>query len=297
MVRKHAAVLFGISTAICLAIGETASAESVVVNKAVENQNGYPCSLTLKTDESRTLIFQLSDYKDIWSLNLIVADRADTYRNFFDSRGLRDEKAFEKAFATMKIGDATHHIHDAVLLEVQKVEVNEDTTGWFTIQEKHNVAHAIQSMTKPSIAIAGLFTVENTVQPTEKFRACAYQAMGLVEGQKIETDVRAEYRMIFERSFEVWITSMARADMCLVGGFDETAVDSAIDAAASAFIPGLFNMGKRGKYRDDLKGKVPLAKLNGTLEAASGGCLLAGDLARMSRMPVDESIKAAERLD
>lgn len=285
----------GISLAILLSAG-AAAADTVTGQEFSKDFNGYPCFVTLNTEAGKGITLQLSDYKDVWSLNFIVSNRADVYRKFFDSRGLRDERAFEDAFKSVRIGDRNIEFEDTSLFEVQRKDVDEKSVGIFKIKEQHNVAQALAAMTTDGIAIAGLISLDGTTNALSEFRSCSYAAMGLREGERVETDFRAEYRMIFERSFEAWVSSMAKAEQCLDSRYDDDAVEEVIDAAADAFYPGVLNFPKRSAYREDLEGKLPLAKLSGIADALQG-CLMAGRLAEASRIPVDLAIKSAADLD
>jgi hypothetical protein len=175
-------------------------------------------------------------------------------------------------------------------------DVSEKTAGIFEIKEQHNVAQALEAMTSDGITIDGLINLDGTSNALSEFRSCSYVAMGLREGERVETDFRAEYRMIFERSFEAWVSSMAKAEQCLDSRYDDAAVEEVINAAADAFHPGILSFGKRSAYREDLESKLPFAKLAGIADARKG-CLMAGRLAEASRFPVDRAIQSAADLD
>jgi hypothetical protein len=51
---------------------------------------------------------------------------------------------------------------------------------------------------------------------------------------------------------------------------------------------------KRGSYAGDLRAKVRYAKLAVLAYATRGGCMMAGNLAEMSRIPMDHAMQAAE---
>lgn len=175
--------------------------------------------------------------------------------------------------------------------------MDEKTTGIFSVDERHNVARALEAMANDGIEIQGLVSLYGTASVLSEFRSCSYAAIGLQEGERVETDFRAEYRMIFEGALENWVTSMARAEHCLATRFDDDAVSEVIDAAADAFYPGILNFRKRSEYRKDLEGVLPMAKLSGMADAKTEGCLMAGRLADVSRMPVDKAIDEAAKLD
>lgn len=278
-------------------IGSGVNAETVSSHEMFEDRSGYPCFATLDTDAGKSVTLQLSDYKDVWSLKFIVSDRASIYRRFFDSRGLRDEDAFKDAFGGVSIGERSFDFNDTALFEVQRKAVDEKTAGIFSIDEQHNVARALEAMADDGIEIQGLVSLDGTSEALSEFRTCSYAAMGFQEGERVETDFRAEYRMLFEKSFEAWIQSMARAEHCLASSYDEDAIEDVIDAAAFAFYPGLLSYGKRGDYREDLEGRLPLLKLAGMAEGMSEGCMMAGRLAKMAKIPVDRAIREASKLD
>ena len=284
-------------SAIFIVSAGVAVSETVTGGEFYEDRSGYPCFATLNTDAGKSVTLQLSDYKDVWSLNFIVSDRASIYRRFFDSRGLRDKGAFEVAFEGVRIGERSFDFNDTSLFEVQRQDVDEKTAGIFSVDEQHNVARALEAMADDGIEIQGLVSLDGTATVLSEFRSCSYAAMGLQEGERVETDFRAEYRMIFEGAFENWVTSMARAEHCLATRFDDDAVAEVIDAAADAFYPGILNFRKRSEYREDLEGMLPMAKLSGMTDARTEGCFMGGRLADVSRMPVDRAIVDATKLD
>jgi hypothetical protein len=281
-------LLFSSGAALC---------ETVSGYELSEDKSGYPCFLDIQTDAGKKITLQLSDYKDVWSINFFVQGRASTYRQFFNTHGLHDGDAFTTAFPKISVGGTAFDLYEASLFVVQQSEVGEDTSGLFSISEQHNVAAALEAMNQDGLEITNLFELDGTLEAMSAFRACSYDAMGLESGERVETDFRAEYRMIFERSFESWVTSMSQAEQCLAGRFDDVAVEEVINAAADAFYPGIFNMMKRGSYRDDLEGKLPIAKLSGMADAKTNGCLMANRLAEMAKMPVDRAIEAAADLN
>lgn len=75
-------------SAIFIVSAGVAVSETVTGGEFYEDRSGYPCFATLNTDAGKSVTLQLSDYKEVWSLNFVVSDRASVYRRFFDSRGL-----------------------------------------------------------------------------------------------------------------------------------------------------------------------------------------------------------------
>ncbi|SFA98289.1 hypothetical protein SAMN05421688_2086 [Poseidonocella pacifica] len=287
---------FGIS-AILILSAQASAGETLTGGEFYEDRSGYPCFTTLHTDAEKSVTLQLSDYKDVWSLKFIISDRASVYRRFFDSQGLRDADAFKDAFGGVRIGERSFDFNDTSLIEVQRQDVDEKTAGIFSVDERHNVARALEAMDDDGIEIRDLVSLDGNVEALSQFRACSYAAMGLQEGERVETDFRAEYRMIFEGAFKSWITSMARAEHCLVAQFDDDAVSEVVAAATEAFYPGIMNFRKRSGYQEDLEGILPMAKLSGMIEARTEGCLMVGSLADVSRIPVDRAIEEAATLD
>jgi hypothetical protein len=272
-----------------------ANSETVSRHEFLRDFNGYPCFITLNTDSDASVTLQLSDYDDVWSINLFVSGKPDIYRNFFDRRSLRDDDAFRRSFGSVTLGKQSFKFSEVTLFEVQKQDVDEKTAGLFGINEQHNVVQTLEAMKDDGIIISGLINLNGTIDPLSEFRTCSYSAMGLSEGEPVETDFRAEYRMIFERAFEVWVSSMAQAEHCLVGRYDDGAVDGVIDAAADAFYPGLLSFSKRSSYREELEKLLPLAKLTGMADAKKS-CLMADRLVEISRIPVDRAIEEAANL-
>lgn len=292
MIRK-----LGMSAILIFLSAKMTSAETVTGGEFFEDRSGYPCFATLHTDANKSVTLQLSDYKDVWSLKFVISDRASVYRRFFDGRGLRDEDAFEDAFGGVHIGERSFDFNDTSLFEVQRQDVDEKTAGIFSIDEQHNVARALEAMAVDGVEIQGLVSLDGTAEALRDFRSCSYAEMGIIEGERVETDFRSEYRMIFEGAFENWVTIMARAEHCLAARFDDEAVSEVVEAAADAFYPGILNFRKRSEYRENLEGMLPMAKLSGMTDARTEGCLMAGRLADVSRIPVDRAIIEAAKLD
>lgn len=286
-------LLFALSPA----VAEPAGAETISGHEVRKLDKGMPCLLTLRTGETWNTSLSLSYYKDVWSLDFDIDNRASVFSRFFDNLDFRDEAAFSAAFKGVRIGDVTFDFHNAELFEVQRKDVNEKTFASFDIAERHNVARVLEAMPADQLEIPGLLKLEGVSEALHEFRSCAYPALGLFEGQSVTIDHLAELRMIFERSFEPWVSRMARAEHCRMGTFDRQGVMEVIDAAADAFFPGNLNMRKRSEYRKDLSGRIPLAELDGMLDARTDGCLLAGVLANASRMPIDGAIEAARSVD
>ena len=278
-------------------LADVAAGETVVAQEFFEERSGYPCFATLRTDAEKSIIMQLSDYKDVWSLNFVISNRSAVYRRFFDSNELRDEEAFGEAFEAVQIGKRNINFNETSLFEVQRKDVDENTVGIFSIDERHNVAQALEAMMDDGIEIQGLVHLNGTADALDEFRSCSYAAIGLSEGERVKTDYRAEYRMIFEDAFENWIKSIARAEYCMVARFDGEAVSSVVERAAEAFYPGVLNIKKRWEYRADLERIIPLAKVSGMTDAHSEGCFMAGSFADLSRFPVDRAIESAEDID
>ena len=275
----------------------TALGETVISQETFKDRSGYPCFTTLTTDADKSITLHLSDYKDVWSIDFFVSDRAAVYRRFFDSRGLRDEAAFEDAFGSARIGGRAFEFNDTLLFDVRRQDIDEKSAGVFGIEAQHNVTRALEAMNEDGFEIQGLVTLDGTADALDAFRSCSYDAMGLREGERVETDFRVEYRMLFDDAFENWIILMMRADHCSAGRFDDEAVTEIISSAADAFYPGLLNFRQRSAYRADLEGRLPLAQLSGMNDARTEGCLMVGRLAEMSRMPVDLAIEQAVDLD
>jgi hypothetical protein len=274
------------------------AAETVTGSELKEDHNGYPCFTTLHTDAEKKITLQLSDYKDVWSLNFFVSDRAFIYRQFFDNQGLRgDNDAFAEAFDSVRIGERTITLNDAHFYVIRLQDLDESSGSSHSIVLRHNVVMALQAMTGEGIEIEGLVSLDGTVDALREFRSCSYDAMGLQEGKLVKKDARAEYRMIFEGAFDNWLTKMAHAEGCLVTRFDDDAVSEVIKTAANAFHPGMMNLFKRREYREGLEGRLSMAKLRGSIDALGKGCLMVSTLANMSRMPVDMAIEAAAMLD
>lgn len=287
------------SAAIALALlplGSSLTAETLTSHELQQNVSGYLCLLNMETAEGPEVSLQLSDYKDVWSVNILVQNAPDRFRRFFDERGLRDEEAWEEEFQQVLIGERTFDLHQTDLMEVQRSEVDERSFAVFRIAERHNVAAALNAMAIERLTIPQLVALPDTGGALAEFRTCASAAMGLEVGERVETDFRAEYRMIFERSFESWVEAGARAESCMQGRIRDAEIDAVIERAASAFYPGLLNYWKRDEYADGLRGRVPLSRLSGAT-AAMESCFMAGNLAEMSFMPVERAIEEAEDME
>lgn len=291
--------MFRLSYALVLAsfLAAPASGETVTRVEFLKEHNGYPCMSTLFSNEGKEVSVQLSDYKDVWSLQFNVSDRAEIYKKFFDGRGILDLSSFEDQFDAILIGGRLLPLNEVFLLDVRLQDLNEKSTGKFEIRAKHNVANALQAMSEDGLEIENLIALDGTSEFLAEFLSCSYSAMGLNFGESVATDYRVEYRLIFESSFKRWVSSMARADQCLVTPFDDALIAETIDAAADAFFPGVFGAMQRKQYRETLSSILPGAKLSGTAEAVANGCMMAGSLAEVSKMPVDKAIQAALELE
>jgi hypothetical protein len=270
--------------------------EAVTGQDFSKNRSGYPCFSTLKVGARERVTLKLSDYEGVWSIRFHVSDQVSTYRHFFNNHGLRDKEAFESAFSSVVVGDQSFDFSDVALRVVQQKNLVKETFAAFDIEERHNVVPVLNAMKIDGIKISGLIDLKETAGPLSEFRTCSYAAMGLQEGDRIKTDFRAEYRMIFDDAFEAWIASMSKAEICRALRFDGEAVDEVVDSAATAFYPGILNFNQRKQYRKRLEGSVPIAKLSGLVEAKKS-CLMAKQLVEISRIPVDQALLATEKLD
>lgn len=279
-------------------IANLAAGESVEEHELFKNRSGYPCVIDIRTDEGNTLSLQLSDNKNIWSLGVNISNREEVYREFFDAEGLYDRESFETTFRLFRIGERTVDFHKASLFEVnERDDIDEKTIAVFSINGKHSVTKALTAMSADGLQIEGLVSVDDTVDALNDFRFCSYAALGLEIEERVESDTRAEYRVVFERAFENWVESMAKAEQCLVALFDDDAVNKVIEEAAAAFYPGTDNDGRRSSYREELNDMLPFAKRSGMIDARTGSCAVAGTLADMAQVPVDRALQKATELD
>ncbi|RAZ83417.1 hypothetical protein [Cereibacter johrii] len=290
---------FPLLLAVAAFSASSAYPESIKTYELKRDTAGYPCFLETTTDKGHRLTIQLSDHKDVWSLHFWVSGRPDIYRRYFDRNGMRDQDAIEKAYTEIKIGEHTFKIHEtSFFYALRQSEVDEKTSLGLELKEKHHVAGALGSMDYDWFAIPGLITATNTSQAFSEFRQCSYDAMGLKPGERVEMDMRAEYRMIFEKSFKNWIASASTAESCLVSRVKKEDIEAVIDRAVSAFYPGIMNFMKRREYAEELNSTIALAQLGGSVDAMKkGGCMMAGQLAEMSKMPVEKAIESAEDVE
>lgn len=281
------AAFFGVS------FNVAAQAETVTKHLMTKDKSEYPCFLELHTDEAKKVVIQLSDYKDVWSIRIVVPNRPEIFQNFFSEYDVRDQEKLDATFKELVIGSSKFRINEVNLLAAGRDTLDENSAAFLSVHEKHNVVAAIDAMSQDGISIPGLFELSNTVTATEDYRSCSLEAMGVSSGEKVEFDSRAEFRMIFEESFETWLTYSARAEACLQAQLDEDDIEEVIAKASDVFFPGILNTLKRRSYSDDLRSQIPFAKLDGFAEASSGGCMMAGNLAKMARLPMEQAIEAA----
>jgi hypothetical protein len=257
---------------------------------------GYPCVLTMSTARGDRVAFQLSDYQDVWSINIFISGVPERLRPYFDENGLRDSDAFEGTFRELTFGTQNLRVNDAELWEVERDALDDDSSAMFSIKEAHNVTSALEAMEADGFQIGPLVSLTGTSEAFSAFRECVYPAMGLAIDERVETDFRAEYRMIFERSFELWVRHTTRAGLCRYSGVSEEEVDRVIGRAAAAFYPGVLNVQRRGEYTERLRGQLPFFRLSGSTDAMRS-CYMANDLAEMALIPVEQAIKSAEELN
>ena len=117
-----------IALAFLMTIGSQVVAETVTGSEFEKNVAGYPCFLRVDTDANKQIVLQLSEQKDVWSLNFLVLDRAAVYRRFFTDN-LRDDDAFSNAFDAIRIGERRIKLNRATLFEVQLQDVDASTSS------------------------------------------------------------------------------------------------------------------------------------------------------------------------
>ena len=272
-----------------------AAAEPVTSNEFQRDVADYPCSTTMKTSSGRQFVVQLSDYKDVWSLNFFFSGDPTVLRTFFDQRGLRDDDLLAEAVPEIGIGSTALAPDDATLFATQVSEVDASTSAMFKIETLHRVSQALAGMKSDGLRFGSLESFTDT--DFTEFRACAQEAMGLGADEVVGIDMREEYRLAFEKLFESWAEHAALADSCMVAPLDEGRRSSYIDRAAAAFYPGLTNMFRRDEYRSSLESSATFAQLAGRTAAISDGCLMAAQLADLSERAVLDVLERAEALD
>lgn len=272
-----------------------AAAEPVTSNEFQRDVADYPCSTTMKTSSGRAFVVQLSDYKDVWSLNFLLSGNPTVLRTFFDSRGLRDDDRFAAAVARITIGRSEIAVSDATVHAVQVSEVDASTFAEVGVETLHRVSQVLTAMKDDGATFGPLGSFSDT--DFTEFRACAHEAMGLGEDEVVNIDIREEYRLAFENLFESWAEHAALADSCMVALLDEGRRSSYIERAAAAFYPGLTNMFRRDEYRSSLESSATFAQLAGRTAAITDGCLMAAQLADLSERAVLDVLERAEALD
>lgn len=255
------------------------------------------CAVNLFADERQALNLSLNRYQGIWRLDFTVRNRPLTFsqQELFDDDGYIDRTAFEETFGSVSLGNHEIDFNDTYFWGLIRSNIDEDSRAVFKILEKHNVADALFALQQDVIVIPGLIHLEGTSALLEEFRTCSYAKMGLQKNQRVETDYRAEFRMMFEETFENWIENRGKAVACLATSANDSEVDEVIEAAANAFYPGWLNFRKRRAYRESFEQVRSTAYLRGLYKR--GGCMLAGRILDLSRMTLDSAINAAERID
>lgn len=292
--RRWAIYLSGPLAVLALMLSASAAtAEVIVKHELLEKRDDQPCKVKLRTDAGKRVGFYLSRDEERWKIEAVILANAEVYRRFFDDQRLSDAFRFTFALKTVTIGGQILKLQNARFLEVSPSGVHKETLGSFEFKELHNVAKVLDAMAKDGFEIDGLIRLDTTASALASFRSCAYETIGLQEGQHVETDFRAEFRMLFEHTFRIWIVFLATAEHCQAAQFDEAAVNNVILRASHAFYPGLSNWRKRASYRDMLNRDVAKAQLIGASEALKG-CFLARPLAEKTRIPVDMAIEEAE---
>lgn len=275
----------------------SASAETVSEAKFTAGKNDYACSVAMTGSAGTGLSISLSDYKDVWKLIFFVTGNPDEVLPYFGDNGLVDNDRFSAKIPEVQVGGTAFRLTKAMILAVQRSDVDKETPSILELETRHRVAAALDAMQKDGISFGRFATLSQTTKATAEFRACSLAALGLAPGEAVEVDFREEYRLVFEPSFKSWVAAMARAESCLVARFDDAEIESVAEKASSAFYPGVLNTFKRRAYKEGLIGDVPFSKLAGSVDAISDGCLMAEGLVDLSRLPVESAIKAAEDTD
>ena len=256
------------------------------------------CTVKLYSNEKEIASFRLSKYKGVWGIRIAVLDTPHALLPFFKDNGFWDSEKFKDTLDIIKIGESTHRLTDAYFLGAMKREdISSTTTAFFEIKEEYPVTQALASMKADSFEIKGFIVAEGAGPALEAFRACSYEAMDITPDKIADRDYLVELRYMFEESFDDWIASVARAEACSVTASSSSKVDATIQKAASAFFPGVLNILKRRSYAEELRGKMPTARLSGINKALNSGCIMASKLATSSFLVVEQSIDAAESLD
>lgn len=293
------------SSAILLALALVGTLSSVAIADILEatlsdttlkkDLNGHPCQLELTTVEGPEVTFQLSDYEDTWRINLFVKNVSSALIPFFDVNGLLDMDRFRRQVHTIELGGSEFRIAESFLYAIFRTDLNEESSAEFTIIDAHNVSGALKAMGKENIGVNGILSVSTPVGAFEDFQTCAFAAMDLLPETPVETDFRAEFRHIFERSFVLWIKEAARADACGQLRYDDGEVERIIDEAEDAFYPGTLLLSKRSAFRSELELAASSARTSGLVEGLSN-CIMAEQMAEMSLSPVREAIRSAARI-
>lgn len=262
-----------------------------------EEFHGYPCFLTLQTTDDPELTIQLSDYKDVWSLNFFVSHNPTAIKRLGTKNNIVNRDELLTNVPSVHLDDRSFPFHEANLFAAGSAPFDDSTPAIFELREKHNVAALLSQKDVQSISLPGLFEASNAHDALAQFRSCSMNAMGIKEGGKVDYDARAEYRMIFEKSFDEWIKSLAREEYCTLKSLDDARVDAIIQKATDAFYPGVRNFMKRRAYANDLSEKLPILKLGGMADGKANGCFMASETVTISAIPVQMAIEKAENMD
>lgn len=273
------------------------AAEEVTGSEFEADVHGYPCSVTMHTASGTRFTTKLSDYKEVWSLTFFFSGKPQVFLPYFKSNGLQDQDALATKIRVISIGGEDFDLTKVFLYAVQRSEVDEMTALSVSIETEHRVGSVLSAMQNDHVELTTIASLSRTSEAFGDFRSCALDAMGLQDGTQVEVDYREEYRLSFEKAFALWISAANRADSCLVGSLDAGEVEDVIERASSVFYPGLGNLFRRGRYEDDLRGKLTLAAVDGRTAAISDGCLMADSMAEMTEKLVLQAIESAEALD
>jgi hypothetical protein len=300
MLQSMGVGMFRVSTATVFLplalVGAIAQAEPVVKASFDENVSGHPCKVKLDTQSGRTFAMNLSDHEG-WGLTFFVRGTPQLLSPYFNKRGSRDQDRLLSDVDAVRIGQSSFDLDGAEIWEIEWKKVDTKTEVSFDLETEHKVGRALQAMKDDGIQLGLFADISGTSEALEEFRICGLKAMGLSEGDSIETNYREEYRLIFEKSFKAWVTAAGRADGCLVSAPDDAEIRAVAVDAASAFVTGWLAWSERSDYEEDLMNSASLFKLTGLAEARTEGCLMAGTLVSASRAPVDAAIDAALSLD
>lgn len=240
-----------------------------------DGKAGFPCNQTMMSDAGRKFVLHLSDYEDVWHIEVFVDKVGTVLLPYFSSdTDMLDRDLVLERFSKIAVGGAHFNVDEVGSSIVNRKDVTDDSRSIrFTFNTRYKVANIADTMNLSStLSIPGLADLDGAEEPLQRFGSCVREKLGLGEGEIEPYDPVAAYRNLFETHFEKWLGAGFTADSCGVIKFTDKDVENMISRAANAFLPGVMNTLKRRDFEKKWGFEISSAKLDGTIAVLKGQC-------------------------